>query len=218
MRIVLENLLRQENQLWTLPLKKKLEEGVLELMENLLDLPGIIKYMEKIIRILCTYMEGNSSCRDIIMDMLIKMLDNFQNEFIVFYPHVLNFSKRIGIPCLNFFKEFRFGLEKKEIMSLLAKERLTKKNVLPHIGNFNPNKDSNILNKSLDSSSEGNDSLKKSENSPISTNLTNKSISSSAFARISKQSITPNVNNPSKTKRYESIGLIGKLIKELLIH
>ena len=204
-------------------LEKKLEKDILKLMDNLLDLPGIIKYMEKIIRILCTYMEGNSSCRDIIMDMLIKMLDNFQNEFIIFYPHVLNFSKRIGIPCLNYFKEFRFGLEKKEIMSLLAKERLTKKNVLPHIGNFNPNKDSNILNKSLDSSSDGNDSLKKSENSPISANLTHKSISSSsAFARISKQSITPKVNNPSKTKRHESIGLnreinkgtIDSLVKE----
>ena len=203
-------------------LEKKLEQDILNLMDNLLNLPGIIKYMEQIIRILCIYMEANHSCQDIIMKMFIKILDNFQNEFIVFYPHVLNFSKRIGIPCLNYFKEFRFGLEKREIMSLFAKEKLTKKNILPHIGNVKP-KDNNILNKSLDSSSDGNGSLNKSGNSPIVTNLPNKSISNMPHTGLSKQSLTPKINkkvNNSPIKNYESIGLnrdINKGTIDLLV-
>ena len=87
-------------------------------MDNLIDIPGIIKYMEKIIRILCFYMEASQSCQENIMNMFVKMLNKYQKEFRVFYPYVLNFSKRIGIPCLDYFKEFRFGLEKNEIMSL----------------------------------------------------------------------------------------------------
>ena len=47
------------------------------------------------------------------MNIFIKMLDNFQDEFIVFFPYVLNFSKNIGISSLNYFKETGFEIVKK---------------------------------------------------------------------------------------------------------
>ena len=131
-------------------LEKKLEEDILNLLNNLLDLPGIIKYMETIIHNLCCIMESDQSSQNTIMNMFIKMLDNFQDEFMIFYPYILNFSKNIGIPCLNYFKEFRFGLEKVDIMSLLAKENLNPKTVLSNIGNISKNNDNTNLNKSND--------------------------------------------------------------------
>ena len=180
--------------------EKKLENDIFNLMNNLLNLPSIIKYMEQIIRILCFYLEADPSCQKVIMNLFLKMLDNYQNEFIVFYPYILNFSKKVGMPCLNYFKEFRYGLEKKEIMSIFSKEKLNKKTVLPHIGNIISN-DSNNLIKSIDSS-EGNNSLNKalnktlnkSNNSPNNTNLTT-SVNTSNIPRHSKFNIKTRMKN-----------------------
>jgi hypothetical protein len=124
-------------------LEKKLEQDILNLLKNLLHLPGVIKYMEKIIHSLCYYMEAEQSSQNDIMNIFIKMLDNFQDEFIVFFPYVLNFSKNIGISSFNYFKEFRYGLEKVDIMSLITKENLNPKTVLSNIGNINNNDNNN---------------------------------------------------------------------------
>ena len=200
--------------------EKKLEEDIFNLLNNLLNLPGIIKYLEKIIQILCFYMEANQSSQNIIMNMFIKMLDNFQKEFIIFYPYVLDFSKKIGIQILNYFKEFRFGLEKNEIMSLLAKERLNKKTILPHIGNIIINDNYN-LNKSSDSNdanniftnSLNNTSLNKSINTPNSSRLS-KPIISSKFTKTNVPSL--NTNNKEKLNLNREIvkGTIEALVKE----
>lgn len=79
------------------------------------------------------------------MDLFVKILNNYQNEFFVFYPYVLNFSKKNGVPFLNYFKEFRYGFKKKDIMFILSKENLNNKTVLAHIGNITI--DNNNLNK-----------------------------------------------------------------------
>ena len=172
--------------------EKKLEQDIFNLMNNLLNMPGILKYLEKIIKFLCFYMEASQSSQNIIMNMFVKILDNFQREFMIFYPYILNFSKKIGIPNLNYFKEFRFGLEKNEIMSLFAKEKLNKKTVLPHIGNILVNDNNSSLNKSSDSN-DGNNSF---NNSPNNNNL-NKSVNNSTFPRQSKISGYSRFNNKS---------------------
>ena len=198
--------------------ERKLEQDILNLLNNLLDLPGIIKYMDQIIRILCFYMKENQSYQSNIMNMFIKMLDNFQNEFIIFYPNVLNFTKQMEIPFLNYFKEFRFGLEKNEIMSLLTKENLNKKSVLSHIGNITLNENSN-LNKSNDSN-DRNNSFNKSSNSPNS-NLNKSAI----YTRYSKATISSkfnknlsNLNNDINTTNNinEIIGLNRDIAKGTL--
>ena len=197
----------------------KLEQDILSLLNNLLDLPGIIKYMEQIIRILCFYMKENQSYQSNIMNMFIKMLDNYQNEFIIFYPNVLNFTKKIDIPCLNYFKEFRFGLEKNEIMSLFAKENLNKKSVLSHIGNVTPNENSN-LNKSSDSN-DRNNSFNKSSNSPKNNSLNKSAIYSrhskvTISSKFSKNINNQNNNNTTTNNINENIGLNRDIAKGTL--
>ena len=117
-------------------------------------------------------MEDNPSCQNNIIKIFIKMLDNYQNEFIVFYPYILNYTKNtLQIPCQNHFKEFRFGLEKNEIISLITKENLNKKSILPNVGNIIISNENNNLNKSTDSSFERSCSLNQSNNSSSSAIL-----------------------------------------------
>ena len=192
-------------------IEKKLEQDILNLMDKLINIPGIIKYMEKIIRILCLYMEGNQSCHKNIMNMFIKMLDKYQEEFIVFYPYILNFAKKIDIPCLNYFKEFRFGLEKEEIMALFAKEKLNKKTVLPQVGNIIINENPN-LNKSSDSNNDSNITLSKTSQSP-NPKATIKSIQSSAIPRQSKPNIPSKFNKNIISTKIEKLNLNREIIK-----
>ena len=199
--------------------ERLLEQDILNLLNNLLDLPGIIKYMEQIIRILCLYMKENQSYQKNIMNMFIKLLDNYLNEFIIFYPNVLNFTKKMNIPCLNYFKEFRFGLDKNEIMSLLYKENLNKKSVLSHIGNVTINENNN-LNKSSDSN-DVNNSFNKSSNSPKNNNLNKSAIYQrhskvSISSKFSKNINNQNNNNISSNDINENIGLNRDIAKGTL--
>ena len=200
--------------------EKQLETDIFDLINNLLNLPSIIKYMEQIIRILCLYMEANSSCQNVIMDLFVKMLNNYQNEFIVFYPYVLNFAKNNGVQCLNYFKEFRYGLEKTDIMYILSKENLNNKTVLAHIGNITSNDNSN-LNKNNDNIEESNlltlKTLNNQNNSPKKNTIT-KSVSNTICKRPSKFNIkskfNKNTNNTnSNDNNEENTGLSRDIVK-----
>jgi hypothetical protein len=195
-------------------LEKKLEQDILNLLNNLLHLPGVIKYMEKIIHTLCYYMEAVQSSQNDIMNIFIKMLDNFQDEFIVFFPYVLNFSKNIGISSLNYFKEFRYGLEKVDIMSLIAKENLNPKTVLSNIGNINNNDNNNSNN-----IKENNDSNNNSNNND-SPDIKVSKVAGSLGTLKSKPTITPKTSKRNSTiintglNREIVTGTIESLIKE----
>ena len=200
--------------------EKQLENDIFNLINNLLNLPSIIKYMEQIIRILCLYMEANPSCQNVIMDLFVKMLNNYQNEFIVFYPYVLNFSKKNGVPCLNYFKEFRYGLEKKDIMFILSKENLNTKTVLAHIGNITSNIN-NSLNKNIDniegSSVFSQKALNYQNNSPNKNSIT-KSVSNVNGPKSFKYNIKSRFNKNSNNINYndnseENTGLSRDIVK-----
>ena len=182
-------------------MEKSLEQDILNLMDNLIDIPGIIKYMEKIIRILCFYMEASQSCQENIMNMFVKMLNKYQKEFIVFYPYILNFSKRIGMPCLDYFKEFRFGLEKIEIISLLVKEDFNQQFVLPCIGNIIFD-DKNLLNDSDSSNDESNSFGNKDNISPYKKRGITKTMNTTYFFRHLK--IKPNQGNNRSSAKIQS--------------
>ena len=59
----LRNTLQPRTYNYENSIEKKLEQDILNLMDKLINIPGIIKYMEKIIHILCLYMEGNQYCQ-----------------------------------------------------------------------------------------------------------------------------------------------------------
>ena len=104
--------------------EKMLEEDILYLIYLLLDLPGIINYMERIIYTLCTFLETEPSTQKNIMIIFCKMLSNFKEEFLFFFPSIIKKIKKISIPCSAFFHEFRSGLEKQTIISLINKDNL----------------------------------------------------------------------------------------------
>ena len=215
----------EKTSLYDNSLEKNLEDDILNLLNNLLDLPGIIKYLEQIIRILCFYMEENQPCQNNIMKIFIKMLDNYQNEFIFFYPYILNYTKNVvGIPCLDHFKEFRFGLEKIDIISLLTKEKFNKKSILPNIGNIISNENNN-LNKSSNSSFERTSSLNQSNNASNNTNF-NKSLTNLGFTRkfkatiVSKFSKKEKITTPTNDIEKVNLSLNRDIVKgtiELLV-
>ena len=96
-----------------------LKQDILNLFYFLLDLPGIINYMERIIYTLCAFMEAEPSLQKDIIKIFLKMLYNFKEDFLFFFPYIINFLKKISISCLTFFQEFRSGLEKQIIISLI---------------------------------------------------------------------------------------------------
>ena len=104
--------------------EKLLEEDILYLIFILLDLPGIINYMERIINTLCTFLETEPSMQKNIMKIFCKMLYNFKEEFLFFFPSIIKKIKKIPIPCSSFLHEFRPGLEKQTIISLINKDNL----------------------------------------------------------------------------------------------
>ena len=63
---------------------KILGHELLNLINNLIKLPGIIKYFEKLIQVLCFYMGLSDSDVDkkTIIEIFIKMLDTYQNAFL----------------------------------------------------------------------------------------------------------------------------------------
>ena len=156
---------------------KNLGHEILNLINNIIELPGIIKYFEKLIQVLCFYMGASESDSDkkIIMEIFIKMLDTYQNAFLVYFPYVLNFAKELEIPCLDYFLRLRFGLEKRDILALIFKNNPNIRTFLPYVGNnYLTN---NERNSSVNSIRE-NTTDKKVMNSPHKSaiNLTNKSV------------------------------------------
>ena len=103
---------------------KKLQRDILDLIYSLLDLPGITNYMERIINTLCCYLEAEPSSQNIIIKIFLKMLNNFHDEFIFFFPYVIKFLKKINISSSTFFQDFRLGLEQKKIILLINSGKL----------------------------------------------------------------------------------------------
>ena len=135
--------------------EKKLQQDILELIYILLDFPGIINYMERLINNLCNFMESAPSFKNIIMEIFLKMLHNYKNEFLFFLPYIINFFKKISIPCLSFLEDFRSGLENQVIISLFNKEHLS-------------NETNSLIQPRLESNLNNNDIKNKEKNSLIS--------------------------------------------------
>ena len=150
---------------------KKLQKEILDLIYSLLDLPGITNYMERIINTLCCYLKAEPSFQNYIIQIFIKMLNNFQDEFIFFFPFVIKFFKKIQIPLLCFFQNFKLGLEKNDII-LMINENLNESKELasPNEGGgiFEQNENNKNINFSIknininNSFTSGNDKSKSS--------------------------------------------------------
>ena len=99
--------------------EKELEKDIINLISFLLDKPGIFNYLERIIYTLCCYMETEPSSMEEIIKIFIKILNNFKDEFIFFFPVIIKFFKKISVPNFYYFDEFRLGLKKDKIIELI---------------------------------------------------------------------------------------------------
>ena len=169
---------------------KNLGKNILNLISNLIKLPGIIKYFEKLVQVLCFYMGASESDADkrMIMDIFVQMLNNYQNEFLVYYPYVYHISKELGIQSFEYFHKFKYGLEKRNIIALLVKKDTSIKTFLPYAG-YNESDyefQSNLSINSIKSSKEFNE--KKVTGSPYKApiNIYNKSVYVKNSRMISK--------------------------------
>ena len=171
--------------------EKKLQQDILELIYILLDFPGIINYMERLINNLCNFMESAPSFKNIIMEIFLKMLHNYKNEFLFFLPYIINFFKKISIPCLSFLKDFRSGLENQVIFSLFNKEHLS-------------NETNSLIQPRLESNLINNDIKNKEKNSLISRiNSQNNFVIADSNNELNK-SLNNNSFNSAFSKRQPS--------------
>ena len=196
--------------------EKNLGHDILNLINNLIKLPGIIKYFERLTQVLCFYMGTSESDSDkkIIMEIFLKMLDTYQNAFLPYFPYVLNFAKELNIPTLDYFTRLRNGLEKRDIISLITKNNSNIGTFLPYVGNnINSTSEKNSRNSSINSTKEA--SEKKPAGSPTKSNINimNKSvyIKNSRFA--SKLGRTVDTNDTQSLNR-DLKGAIKSIIKE----
>ena len=101
-----------------------LDDEIFCLINSLLSFPAITKYFEKIINTLLLYMEVvdvySEKTRELILKMFIRMLSDYQQDFMIFFPYILKFMKNIGIKTVSYFDPFRVGIEKVPIMSVLT--------------------------------------------------------------------------------------------------
>ena len=194
--------------------KKTLGHGILNLINNLIKLPGIIKYFEKLIQVLCFYMGASESDSDkkVIMEIFIEMLDTYQNAFLVYFPYVLKISKELEMPCQDYFLRFRYGLEKRNIISLILANNPNVKTFLPYIGNNNSNNDRNSSANSI----KENTSDKKVQENPYKSpsKITNKSVYIKNL-RISSKLALNNVNSSDTQGLTRDVkGAIKSIINE----
>ena len=191
---------------------RNLGHDILNFINNLIKLPGIIKYFEKLIQVLCFYMgvSGSDSDKKTIMEIFIKMLDTYQNAFLAYYPYVFNLSKELGIPIMDYFLRFRNGLEKRDIIALILKKNTNIKTFLPYEGNNNINNERNSSANSIKGSSE-----KKVVDSPVrsSTNNMNKSVYIKT-SRIGSQFGRSVDTNDTQGLTRDVKGAIKSIIKE----
>ena len=99
--------------------EKELGKDIINLISFLLDKPGILNYLERIIHTLCSYMEAEPNSMNDIVKIFIRILNNFQDEFLFFFPFVIKFFKKISVPNNFYFDEFRIGLKKNKILELI---------------------------------------------------------------------------------------------------
>ena len=187
---------------------KILGHELLNLINNLIKLPGIIKYFEKLIQVLCFYMGLSDSDVDkkTIIEIFIKMLDTYQNAFLVYYPYVIKIIKELGIPYLDYFHRLKYGLEKRDILSLILKKNPDIRTFLPYIGNESSNASRND---SVNSVKETAD--KKITDSPYKSSI-NKSVYIKSTRTISKLGISDNDFTQGLTRDVK--GAIKSIIKE----
>ena len=190
---------------------KNLGHGIINLINNIIKLPGIIKYFKKLIQVLCFYMgiSDSESDKKTIIEILIKILDTYQNAFLAYYPFVIKLIKDMGISYFDYFQRFKYGLEKREIISLIIKKNPEIKTFLPYIGNDASN---NEQKRSLISSK---DTLeKKGSGSPdnLFNNLTNKSVYIKNSRIVTKYSLSDQDDTQGLTRDVK--GAIISLIKE----
>ena len=194
------------------PTGRNLGHDILNLINNLIELPGIIKYFEKLIQVLCFYMgvSGSDSDKKTIMEIFIKMLDTYQNDFLAYYPYVFNLSKELGIPIMDYFLRFRNGLEKRDIIALILKKNTNIKTFLPYEGNKILSEERNSSANSIKGSSE-----KKVMDSPYrsSINSMNKSVYIKTSRIASQFGRTVDTNDTQGLTR-DVKGAIKSIIKE----
>ena len=141
-----------------------------------------------------------------IIEIFIKMLDTYQNAFLVYYPYVIKIIKELGIPYLDYFHRLKYGLEKRDILSLILKKNPDIRTFLPYIGNESSNASRND---SVNSVKETAD--KKITDSPYKSSI-NKSVYIKSTRTISKLGISDNDFTQGLTRDVK--GAIKSIIKE----
>ena len=178
--------------------EKELEKDIINLISFLLDKPGILNYLERIIQTLCCYMEAEPSSEEEIVKIFIKILNNFKDEFLFFFPSTVKFFKKISVPSFYYFDEFRLGLKKNKILELINENILTTNKETKNLSLpfFIPedNNDNNIINIFNDEVKEINDNKKINNIGDEKM----KNITKLSFKSITSESISPfpvNYNN-----------------------
>ena len=185
---------------------KNLGHEILNLINNIIKLPGIIKYFEKLIQVLCFYMgiSDSDSDKKTIIEIFIKILDMYQNAFLVYYPYVIKIIKDMDIPYLDYFQRLKYGLEKRDIISLIIKNNPEIKTFLPFVGNDSNDERNNSVNLSKETTE------KKAMGSP--NNSSNKSVYVKSSRTLNKYGISDNDDTQGLTRDVK--GSIKYLIKE----
>ena len=190
---------------------KNLGHEILNLINNIIKLPGIIKYFEKLIQVLCFYMgiSDSDSDKKTIIEILIKIMDTYHNAFLAYYPFVIKLIKDMDIPYLEYFQRFKYGLEKREIISLIIKKNPEIKTFLPFIGNDNSNSlrknNINLPKDTIENKVSG------SQNNSL-INLQNKNVYAKNSRIVNKYGISDTDDTQGLTRDVK--GAIKSLIKE----
>ena len=130
--------------------EKELEKDIINLISFLLEKPGNLYYLERILHTLCSYMEADPSSTEDIIKIFNQILYNFKDEFLFFLPKIVKFLKKISIPYSYFLNQFIDGLNRDKILELInenypCNKEITK-SILPFIQNdsFNEKKVNSI--------------------------------------------------------------------------
>ena len=196
--------------------EKELLKDILNLIYFLLDKPGILNYMEKIIHTLCYYMEVEPNSSNFIFKIFIKMLNNFKKEFLFFFPYIIKICKKIPISLIPYLNEFKKGLENNKIIDLINNNNNYSNNKKDYNFKFFQNETNidNYLNEEITNSNK----IELREKSKTSKNIKNISFHSDSERIFSSEFKIDNINDKSKKIKNKLISRniqFESLIKEL---
>ena len=123
--------------------EKELEKDIINLISFLIEKPGSLYYLERVLHTLCSYMEAEPSSAEDIIKIFNQILYNFKDEFLFFFPSIVKFLKKISIPYSYYFNQFIIGLNRNQLLESInenySNDKEITKLILPFIPNDNFN-------------------------------------------------------------------------------